>query len=76
MTHTYTYIDVYNGIVHRKVRTWSYIVILTEKGGSNVKHVVLHGQTSMDEARRTALEDNTGYRLKAVIPLTERDFEP
>lgn len=71
---THTYIDT--GIVHRKVRTWSYIVILTEKGGSNVKHVVLHGQTSMDEARRTALEDNTGYRLKAVIPLTERDFEP
>lgn len=71
---THKYIDT--GIVHRKVRTWSYVVLLTEKGGSNVKHVVLHGQTSMDEARRTALEDNTGYRLKAVIPLTERDFEP
>ena len=71
---THKYIDT--GIVHRKVRTWSYIVILTEKGGNNVKHVVLHGQTSMDEARRTALEDNNGYRLKGILPLTERDFEP
>lgn len=70
----HTYIDT--GIVHRKVRTWSYIVLLTEKGGTGVRHVVLHGQTSMLEAQRTALEDNKGYRLKATIPITERDFEP
>ena len=61
---------------HRKVRIWSYIVILTEKGGSDVKHVVLHNQTSMDEARRTALEDNPTYRFKGLMALTERDFEP
>lgn len=61
---------------HRKVRTWSYVVILTEKGGSDVKHVTLHNQTSMDAARRTALEDNPGYRFKGLVALTERDFEP
>lgn len=61
---------------HRKVRIWSYIVILTEKGGSDVKHVVLHNQTGTDEAVRTALEDNPGYRFKGLMALTERDFEP
>ena len=60
---------------HKKTRTWSYVVILTQKGGSDVKAVVLHGQTSMGQAKRTALEDNTGYRFKAIVPLTERDFE-
>lgn len=60
---------------HRKIRTWSYAVILTQKGGSDVKTVVLHGQTSMGQAKRTALEDNPGYRFKMIVPLTERDFE-
>ena len=60
---------------HKKTCTWSYVVILTQKGGSDVKAVVLHGQTSMGQAKRTALEDNTGYRFKAIVPLTERDFE-
>lgn len=75
MKMTTRWIDTKAGF-HRKVRTWSYVVILTEKGGNDVKHVTLHDQTGMDEARRTALEDNPGYRFKAIVPLTERDFEP
>lgn len=59
---------------HRKVATWSFVVILTEIGGSDVKAVVLHEQTSMDEARKTAVEDNPGYRFKGLMPLTDRDF--
>ena len=72
---TTTWIDTKAGF-HRKVQTWSYVVILTEKGGNDVKHVVLHGQTSMGQAKQTALADNEGYRFKGLMPLTERDFEP
>lgn len=60
---------------HRKVRTWSYVVILTQKGGSDVKAVVLHNQTSMGQAKQTALADNEGYRFKGLFTLSERDFE-
>ena len=70
---THKYIDT--GIIHRKVRTWSYVVILTERGGDEVKVVVLHDQTSMDEARRTALEDNPDFRFKGILTLSERDFD-
>ena len=71
---THKWIDT--GIIHRKVRTWSYVVILTEKGGDEVKAVTLHDQTSMDEARRTAVDDNPGYRFKGIMILSEKDFEP
>lgn len=70
---THKWIDT--GIIHRKVRTWSYVVILTERGGDEVKAVVLHDQTSMDEARRTALEDNPDFRFKGILTLSERDFD-
>lgn len=59
---------------HRKIRTWSFVIVLTEIGGNDVKCVVLHDQISMDEARKTALEDNRGYRFKGLMLLTERDF--
>ena len=71
---THKWIDTSLGL-HRKVRTWSYVVILTEKGGDEVKAVTLHDQTSMDEARRTALEDNPDFRFKGILTLTERDFD-
>lgn len=71
---THKYIDT--GIIHRKVRTWSYLVILTEKGGDEVKAVTLHDQTSMDEAWRTAVDDNPGFRFKGIMTLSEKDFEP
>ena len=60
---------------HRRVRTWSYVVVLTEIGGSRVKAIRLDEQTSMDEARRTALADNSGWKWKGTFPLTDRDFE-
>lgn len=63
------------GDFHRKVRTWSYVVVLTEIGGSNVKAVRLDDQTSMDEARKTAVSDNPGWRFKGIFTLSERDFE-
>ena len=71
---THKYIDT--GIIHRKVRTWSYVVILTEKGGDEVNAVTLHDQTSMDEARRTAVDDNPGFRFKGIMTLSDKDFEP
>lgn len=60
---------------HRRVRTWSYVIVLTEIGGSRVKAVRLDEQTSMDEARRTALADNPGWRWKGLFTLGDRDFE-
>jgi len=60
---------------HRRVRTWSYAVVLTEIGGSRVKVIRLDEQTSMAEARKTALADNPGWRWKGLFTLSDRDFE-
>ena len=60
---------------HRRVRTWSYVIVLCEAGGSRVKAVRLDGQTSMGAAKMTALKDNQGWRFKGLFSLSERDFE-
>ena len=72
---TTKWVDTKSGF-HRKVRTWSYVVVLTEKGGDDVKHVVLHDQVSIDEARMAAELMVPGYRFKGLFPLTDRDFAP
>jgi hypothetical protein len=59
----------------RRIVVRSYVVVLTEVGGSGVKAVRLDRQASMDDARRTALQDNVGWRWKGIFPLTDRDFE-
>lgn len=60
---------------HRRVRTWSYVIVLTEIGGSKVKAIRLDEQTSMAEARKTALADNPGWKWKGLFTLSDRDFE-
>ena len=60
---------------HRKIRTWSFVIVLTEIGGSNVKAIRLDDQLSMDTARKTAVQDNPGWRFKGMFTLSERDFE-
>ena len=60
---------------HRKIRTWSFVIVLTEIGGSNVKAIRLDDQLSMDTARKTAVQDNPGWRFKGMFALSERDFE-
>ena len=60
---------------HRRVRTWSYVIVLTEIGGSRVKAIRLDEQTSMAEARKTALADNPGWRWKGLFTLSDGDFE-
>lgn len=59
----------------RRIVVRSYVVVLTEIGGSGVKAVRLDKQSSMDEARVTACADNVGWRWKGTFPLTDRDFE-
>lgn len=59
----------------RRIVVRSYVVVLCEVGGSGVKAVRLDRQASMDDARRTALQDNPGWRWKGIFPLTDRDFE-
>lgn len=59
----------------RRIVVRSYVVVLTEIGGSGVKAVRLDRQASMDDARRTALQDNPQWRWKGTFPLTDRDFE-
>ena len=59
----------------RRIVVRSYVVVLCEVGGSGVKAVRLDRQASMDDARRTALTDNPGWRWKGIFPLTDRDFE-
>ena len=59
----------------RRVAVYSFVVVLTEIGGSGVKAVRLDKQASMDDARKTACADNVGWRWKGTFPLTDRDFE-
>ena len=59
----------------RRIVVRSYVVVLCEVGGSGVKAVRLDKQASMDDARRTALADNPGWRFKGLFALTDRDFE-
>lgn len=60
---------------HKKTPVRSYVVVLTEIGGSRVKAVRLDEQIGWDQARQTAVEDNPGWRFKFVTPLSDRDFE-
>lgn len=60
---------------HRRVRTWSYVIVLTEIDGSKVKAIRLDEQTSMAEAKKTALADNPGWKWKGLFTLSDRDFE-
>ena len=60
---------------HRRVVARSYVVVLTEIGGSRVKVIRLDEQTSMAEARKTALADNPGWRWKGLFTLSDKDFE-
>lgn len=60
---------------HKKIPVRSYLVALTEVGGSRVKAIRLDGQSSWDEAKKTATEDNPGWRFKGIFPLMDRDFE-
>lgn len=60
---------------HKKIPVRSYVIILTEIGGSRVKAVRLDEQISLSEAQKTALADNVGWRWKGAFPLTDRDFE-
>ena len=60
---------------HRRIVTRSYVIVLTEVGGSNVKAVRLDNQASWGEAKRTAEIDNPGWRFKGMFPLTDRDFK-
>lgn len=59
----------------RRIVVRSYVVVLCEVGGSGVKAVRLDKQASMDDARRTALQDNSGWRFKGLFALTDKDFE-
>lgn len=60
---------------HRRIRTFSYVVVLTEIDGSNVKAVRLDNQMGIDEARKTAVSDNPGWRFKGIFTLSDKDFE-
>lgn len=71
MTHAW----INNNGFHRKVRTWSFAVVLCEIDGSKVKAVRLDNQLSMDAARKTAEADNPGWRFKGIFTLSDKDFE-
>lgn len=60
---------------HRRVVARSYVVVLTEVGGSRVKAVRLDNQTSWVDAIQTAIDDNPGWRFKLCDQLMDRDFE-
>ena len=60
---------------HKKIPVRSYVIVLTEIGGSRVKALRLDEQMNIDQAKRTAVADNPGWRWKGAFPLTDRDFE-
>lgn len=59
----------------RRIVVRSYVVVLCEVGGSGVKAVRLDKQSTMQEAKQTALADNPGWRFKGLFALTDKDFE-
>jgi hypothetical protein len=59
----------------RRVVVRSYVIVLCEIGGSGVKAIRLDKQSTWQEAQRTALADNPGWKWKGFFPLTDRDFE-
>lgn len=59
----------------RRIVVRSYVVVLCEVGGSGVKAVRLDKQSTMQEAKQTALADNLGWRFKGLFALTDKDFE-
>ena len=65
---------VKNGF-HKKIPVRSYVIVLTEIGGSGVKAIRLDKQSTWQEAHRTALADNPGWKWKGFFPLTDRDFD-
>ena len=60
---------------HKKIPVKSYVIVLTEIGGTRVKAVRLDEQASMDQAKKTAVADSPGWRFKGLFPLMDRDFE-
>ena len=69
-----TKVIVKNGF-HKRIPARSYVVVMTETGGSQVKAIRLDKQVSMAEAKQTAEADNPQWKFKAIFPLTDRDFE-
>lgn len=69
-----TWIDTKNGF-HRKVRVFSFAVVMCEVGGTAVKAIRLDNQLSMDQARKTAETDNPGWQFKGLFTLSDKDFE-
>lgn len=59
---------------HRRIVARSYVVVLTEIGGSRVKAVRLDNQTTWVDAIQTAITDNPGWRFKRCDELMDRDF--
>lgn len=59
---------------HKRIPVRSYLVALTEIGGSRVKAVRLDEQTGWEQARETAEKDYPGWRFKGTFPLMDRDF--
>jgi len=67
-------ITLQNGC-HKKIPLYSFGVVLTEIGGSEVRIVRVDEQPKNTTAVKKALEDNPGWRFKAVVQLTDRDFD-
>lgn len=60
---------------HRKIQLFSFGILLTEIGGCQVKAVRVDNQPSRVAAMKIALENNPGWRFKALADLTDRDFD-
>ena len=60
---------------HRKIKLFSYGILLTEIGGCQVKAIRLDNQAGRTAALKKALEENPGWRFKALADLTDRDFD-
>lgn len=60
---------------HRTIRTFSYGILMTEIGGYQVRAIRLDNQPGRTAALKKALDDNPGYRFKAMTELNDRDFD-
>ena len=59
----------------RTIKLYSYVVLLTEKGGSEVKAVRYDGFERKTDVMKEVDTDYPEWRLKSIHKLYEEDFQ-
>lgn len=64
-----------NGCQGRMIKKYSYVVVLCERKGGDVKAVRYDGYTSKTDLYKVVDADHPGWKIKGVWRLYEEDFD-